>query len=252
MAFDGISRVGFICNQSYEPERYEKLNKMIDTVGMDRSKVDFCAPTYKHTITQEVYRKYVKTPMGAHLPWVKGYTRNSELSLIINFYTNLERIVSDFSDGVFLLFESDVEIRTDNLSYFPDLLHTLKTATGKWDMVNIGGMNGKNGENMWESGYIEDITTQGSTNRLQRKFSTRLCDSHILSYGGAVKLLKMFKDHADYCMPLDHYITFFLENDRGFKYYWSDKYYFYQRTTSGQESSTIQNDPRVASIQTSS
>jgi hypothetical protein len=248
MVFDGITRVGFICNQSYEPERYEKLNKMINAIGMDWSKVDFCAPTYKHTITDDMYRKYVKTPMAIHLPWVNGYTRNSELSLILNFYTNLERIVTGFSDGLFLLFESDVDVRIDNLSYFPDLLDTLKDATGKWDMINIGGVNGNNGEGMWESGYIEDITTHNSRNRLERKFSTRLCDSHILSYGGAVKLLKYFKDNSDYCVPLDHYITFFLENNRDFKYYWSDKYYFYQRTTSGQESSTIQHDPRRVAI----
>jgi hypothetical protein len=248
MVFDGISRVGFICNQSYEPERYERLNKMIDTVGMDRSRVDFCAPTYKHTITDDVYREHVKSPVRAHLPWVNGYIRNAELSLILNFYTNLERIVTGFSDGLFLLFESDVDVRTENLSYFPDLLDTLKTATGKWDMINIGGATVRNGHDMWETGYIEDITTPTSTNRLQRKFHSRTADSHILSYGGAVKLLNLIKHHADYCMPLDHYITFFLENNPDFKYYWSDKYYFYQRTTSGQESSTIQNDPRRVAI----
>jgi len=221
---------------------------MIDTLNIGREKVVFCAPTYKHTITPEVYRRYVKSPVSSVCPWVNGYIRKSELSLILNFCKNLECIVSEFSEGIFLILESDVDTCTDNIPYLADLISMLTLNIGSWDVVNIGGSIVPNAHSMWEHGFIEDISTPKSTNRLERKFATRLTDAQLISYDGAVKLLEVLKTFDDYCVPIDNYITNFLPKNHWFKYYWSDKFYFYQRTTSGQECSSIQNDPREMSI----
>jgi len=244
--FAGVTQFRFICNKDYEPERYSRLNEMVvDALNIEREKVVFCQPTYKHTVTEEMYRQYVKTPMYAKIPGVSRYMKRSEISLVLNFRKNLEEIVEQFKDmkggGYFVICESDVQVYPEYAPLFKELISALdKTDETMWDCINIGSICIN--KEFFQLGYIEDITSPKDAVRIERRFTTRTADSHLFNMNGVKKLLNFFNSDMNYCVPLDHYITYLMENDRGFKYYWSYIPFFYQRSLKGDESSTIQND----------
>jgi hypothetical protein len=92
--FADITQFRFICNKDYEPDRYSRLNEMVDTLNIGREKVVFCQPTYKHTVTEEMYERYVKTPLHNKLPGVFRYMKRSEISLVLNF--KKKKIIENF------------------------------------------------------------------------------------------------------------------------------------------------------------
>jgi hypothetical protein len=140
-----VSQIRFICNKEFEPVRYERLNKMIDTLGLNRDIIRFHSPTYKHTITDEQFNTHVRSSLEEKLHWVgRKYQRRSELSLVLNYLYNLEEIEKEFEDGIFIIFESDVDVK-DNFKELPKLIEVLKQNAGKWDLVHFG-QNGHNGE----------------------------------------------------------------------------------------------------------
>jgi len=237
-AFKKISTVQFICNKDFEPVRYERLEKMVSDLQIDTDKVKFCCPTYKHTITSDIFSKYVRTPMNHLLPWVNRNLRKSELSIFLNYRKNLEIIDRNYLDGLFFIFESDIVQHGSilNISNAFDILSNNRTM---WDMVHLG-YGGQ--EQMWNPGYIEDFTNSESMVRFERRVNTRCLDSNIFTKRGIEKLLLYLKTNDDYAEPLDHYISRYLENDSSYKYYWSDPTYFIQMSTYGGEYSNIQND----------
>ena len=240
-----VSQIRFICNKDYEPRRYERLNNIIDTLGLNRDIIRFHCPTYKHTITSEQYNTHVKSSLEKKLHWVgRKFQRKSDLSLVLNYLYNLEEIERDFQDGIFIIFESDIDIK-ENFRDLPELIELLKKNTGLWDIVHFGqdGINGENDKkNMWQQGYIEDITKLGDSIRLERRPTTRCTDSHILSMSGVKKLLHHYRTELDYNIPIDYYFTELIKSNREFKYYWSDPTYCFQRSNLKLEDSAIQND----------
>jgi hypothetical protein len=241
-----VSQIRFICNKDFEPVRYERLNKMIDTLGLNRDIIRFHSPTYKHTITNEQFNTHVRSSLQEKLHWVgRKYQRRSDLSLVLNYLYNLEEIEKEFEDGIFIIFESDVDVK-DNFKELPKLIEVLKQNTGKWDLVHFG-QNGHNGEEdkkyMWQSGFIEDLTKPGDQVRLERKLDTTRCtDSHIISMSGIKKLLHYYRTQTDYYIPIDYYFIELMKSNYDFKYYWSDPTYCFQRSNLKLEESAIQND----------
>lgn len=240
-----VSQIRFICNKDFEPKRYERLNKMIDDTGLDRSIIIFDCKSYKHTITDEEYYTHVRTPIRKYIPHsAHKLQRKSDLSLILNYLYNLEDIERNFDDGIFIIFESDVDIK-ENFKELPNMISLLKENYGKWDAINFGqdGHNGENDKkNMWQPGYMEDITTSNDKIRLERRLGTRCTDSHIISMSGVKKLLAYYRKNTDYYIPIDYYFSELFKNNLNFKYYWSDPTYCFQMSNLGLDNSTIK-DP---------
>jgi len=237
-----VSQIRFICSNEFEPTRFDRLNKMIDKIGLDRSIIKFDCKCYKHTITDDIYNKHVRTSICNYIPWCKDkYQRKSDLSLILNYLYNLEDIERSFDDGIFIIFESDVDIKS-NFNELPNLIRLLKDNYGKWDAVHFGqdGHNGENDKrNMWQQGYMEDITTANDTIRLERRLGTRCTDSHIISMTGVKKLLNYYRKNTDYYIPIDYYFSELFKSNLEFKYYWSDPTYCFQMSNVGLDNSTI-------------
>ena len=237
-SFEKVSKIHFICNKEFEPVRYERLEKMVSDLKIDTDKVTYCCPTYKHTITDAIFNKYVRTPMNQLLPWVNRRLRKSELSIFLNYRKNLEIIDRNYLEGLFCIFESDV-VQYDNVINISKAFDILSNNTTMWDMIHIG--HGAE-DQLWIPGYIEDFTNSESPVRFVRKHSPRCLDSFVFTKRGIEKLLLYLKTNDDYAEPLDHYIGRYIENNSSYKHYWSDPTYFVQMSTYGGESSNIQND----------
>jgi hypothetical protein len=234
-----VKQIRFICNNEFEPKRYERLNRMIDSYGLNREIIKFDCATWKHTITDEIYNKYVKTPLNTRLPWVnRKYLRKAELSLILNYLYNLEDIEKNFTDGIFIIFESDVQFNK-NFGELPKLINTLKDNYGNWDIVNIGYSD--TGDN-WNNNFIEDITNSSNSIRLSLSTADRCTDSHIFSMNGIKKLLEYYRTNTDYYIPLDYYFKDYIDNNSNFKYYLSYPSLTFQMSNLKLDKSTIQDD----------
>jgi hypothetical protein len=239
--FSKVQQIQFICNPEFEPERYNFLMNIIQTTGMNQDKVKFICPTYKHTITDEQYCKHVRTPLKhAFRGYINRNLRKSELSLTLNFLANLQEIDKNYMDGMFCIFESDIDI-LPNIKKVNELFDSLDKTQSFWDLVHIGS-TGEHVTMSWNPGYIEDITCPTDTIRLERRVDPRCTDSLAISIQGVQKLLDYFTAMNDYCLPMDYYFMNLFKMNPQFKFYWSDPAYFYQRSNKGLIKSEIQND----------
>lgn len=251
-----IPLIYVISCEEFEPTRYFRLKEMFIKMDIPERLVEFICPTYKHTITDEMMNTYVKDNLVKILR-PTGMKR-AEISLFLNYKAVLENICNKYSDGIFLIFESDVMVIDENYPFFHEFLSEMNTKKEHWDLIHFG-------KDCSESDYfgkpfidgilpyrdkpielpntfVEDITCQNDTFRLIRKFHTRCTDSFLWNYTGIVKFLQYMNSNSIYDAPFDYYMTNFFENNLDFKQYWSISTFFIQRTNYGLEESTIQRD----------
>lgn len=260
-----ISSVYTISSPVFEPERFERLQKMFhDEIGLNEEMVNFVCPTYKTTISDDDMREYVKRDLILRLrpkPMKKG-----EISLILNFKSVLEEIEKNHKDGIFMIFESDVRT-VGNIGEIPEFLELINSKREEWDMIHFGRaaenqlfdvlnfcrhkspyreknqINKKVIETLGltkKKRFSEDITSEKDKIRLLRKINTRCTDTFVMTYRGVGRLLSHFREDMNYGAPLDYYIINFLENNLDFKFYWSDKTYFLQMSNQRETQSSIQ------------
>jgi hypothetical protein len=254
-----IDRIYFINSEEFELERNELLKDIfIKNILIPEENIKFICPTYKTTITNEIYDVHVKKDLMVNVrPTIP--TRKSELSLTLNYKVVLEDIEKNFKDGIFLIFESDV-FPINNYLELNDLLLFLNSIPKEsWDLIHIGFNGGDDIDgiykapwctsgtpyrnfNLNETNFIEDITNANSNVRLIRKFHTRCTDSFIWSYNGVKKFLNHMNNDTNYGSAFDYYLTNFLETNTDFKQYWTSTYYFIQGSNYGLVPSMIQDD----------
>lgn len=243
-----ISKIHCVSNPKFEPERYGMLKNLFNSQNINSCFINYISPTYKHTITEEIYNKHVKEQLVLNLRNTK--LKKSELSLFLNYKANLEHIVKNYKDGLFLIFESDAMLGKD-IEKLNDFLNNIKNK--KWDLIHIG-MSDKR---IWETpnfiestGYkdrkfheinIEDITNEKETFRLSRKFYTRCTDSFLWRYDSVVKFLNWLNNtDINYGIPFDYYMCNFFEKNINFKHYWSEDEFFKQGSNLKLIKTTIQ------------
>lgn len=231
-----------ICNRLFEPTRYKRLVEMCEEYAITNDMCTFISPTYKHTITDDIYSKYVRYD---YMKIVYGKSVNrGDISLILNTIAAYEYIEKTFLDGTFLVLESDV-IAEPSFNNFNECLNKLE---GKeWSAISLGVDEG----NIFDKSYcyfdgpyrrayqIDVKTMEENTNedlsspsdkdvRFIRKFHTRCTDSHLFSYKGIKQMLHHFHTDTNYATPVDYYFINVLEHDMTVKYYWSSESYFHQ------------------------
>lgn len=258
-----ISHICCVSNPAFEPERCKMLKDLFKGQNIDECFIKYISPTYKHTITKEIYdanitNQVVKTMRSNPM-------KDGELSLFLNYKANLEYIVKNYKDGAFLIFESDVMLGKD-IQKFNNFLDTIKDKN--WDLIHIGmyidnifdsplipGITGyrKNynfNKNLIEyiqnntsssKKYIEDITNEADMFRLIRKFHTRCCDSFLWKYETIASFLNWMNNiEKNYGSPFDYYLIHFLENNINHKHYWSFDQFFKQGSNIGLIPTTLQ------------
>lgn len=259
-----ISHICCVSNPKFEPERCKMLQELFKRQNIDECFIKYISPTYKHTITQEIYNKHITSQLVQTMR--KNPMKIGELSLFLNYKANLEYIVKNYKEGIFLVFESDVMLGKD-INKLNDFLTEIKDK--EWDLIHIGMfdngiydiplINGITGyrknfnfnvnlinyikENCsQEKKYIEDITNSGDKYRLIRKFHTRCADSFIWKYEAIVKYLDWLNNiETNFGAPMDYYMCNFFEKNLNFKHYWSNDEFFKQGSNLGIIPTTLQN-----------
>lgn len=238
--FKPIEQTYLICKQEFEKERYERLKFVMKYLALPTDSYTFLCATYKNTITDSEYEKYVRTPMKNLLPWVDRKLRKSELSLILNLYTILAEIDKQYLDGIFLILESDVVPKDDSIDKLPKFLEEVYRMRNEWECIHIG--HGSE-DQLWKTPFTESLTKGGDTIRLSRHLNTRCTDSMLWTKQGIEKMLKYMRKTEDYSEPLDHYMSrYFEENQDTFRFFWSQPTFFVQLSNYGSDTSTIQTD----------
>jgi hypothetical protein len=252
-----ITKIFAINSPEFEPLRYKLLNNLFTNLGCKDYNVKYICPTYKQTITDEIMNTHVKYNLVKRLR-INGMKR-SEISLFLNYKAVLKNIVENYSDGLFLIFESDIITKNNiDLNHFEEFISSMYSKKDNWDLIHIG-------RDLIDTGYfdkpycdcilpyrdkvfhlpetfVEDITNPNDKFRLVRKFHTRCCDSFLWNYKGVKKFYKYMCDQYFYDAPFDYYLTNFLENTLDFKHYWSLDTFFIQGSNYGIYESTIQKD----------
>jgi len=251
--FPLVDQIILLCNPEFEPERYKRLVTMLQHIGAEPYHCKFICPTYKHTITPNIYNMFVKQDLVTrirHLP-----TKRAELSLTLNSRSAYEFMERMYSDGVFLVFESDVFLK-ENWKDFNKCLEKLR---GKdWSCVHVGGVDYPIGIPYIEGptpyrgpvsreekitffeNSAEDLSSPGDEIRFVRKFHTRCTDSLLFTYKGLTQLLYQLRTDTNYAAPFDYYIINLAEKNMEFKHYWSTVTYFDQASNRGLDASTVQ------------
>ena len=257
-----VSRIHCVNNPVFEPDRHLMLEEMFKIQNVNSDFVKYISPTYKTTITQDIYYKYAKNQLVRHLR--NSYLSCGELSLFLNYRAVLEDIEKNYKDGLFLIFESDAMISKE-IHKFNQFLDFIKDK--EFDLIHLGicddGVFDKslqntfitgyrtNGEKMnndvidyqtentKENVYIEDITNKQSEFRVIRKFYTRCTDSFLWKYSGIVKFLNFMRTFEDYSSPFDYYMCNFFEKTLSFKHYWTANEFFIQGSNLGLIKSTL-------------
>ena len=251
--FPRIDQVYFLCNEMYESKRFHTLKTMCKDLGFLEGNCTFLCPTYKHTITDEMYSKYVQTDlvtvMRPNIPM-----KRAEISLFLNYKAALEHITMHFRKSTVLIFESDVYAKPN----WQELNTTMNLLHGKhWDCIHIGGVIDVNSlpfcdcvlpyrqspnREMFLANALEDLSSPTDSQRFFRKFHTRCTDSILWTTDGCERFLEHMKKDENYGAPFDYYFTNKLEKDMSFKHYHSLISFFDQASNNGMDPSTIQND----------
>jgi hypothetical protein len=260
-----ISRIYCVSNPAFEPQRYAMLQKMFSDLNVPADNVSYISPTYKHTITDEVYNSHITEQRVLRLR--KTPLKKSELSLFLNYIAVYEHIERNYKDheSLFFIFESDVMVGKDykRLNAFLDFANTKRN---EFDLIHVGMyasniydipfMNSPTGylsrnpqllpyihkNRVPNKLFIEDITNESSEFRLIRKFHTRCTDSFLWTYKGIVTFLNYMKlKERNYGTPIDYYMSNFFENNIDFKHYWSVDELFVQGSNLGLIETTLQN-----------
>lgn len=225
-----INKIFCICNKEYESERFNRLDKLFKSLHWD-TQVEYNCKTYKSTIDDDQYKKYVKTDDIFYLR--NSLLKKGELSLTLNFLEIFKTIKKNYSSGIFMTLESDILINGD-INNISKIIETLNNFDKSWDCVHIG-YDKPNILNEYDY-YKNDIG-------IRRKFNPRCTDSFIWTYNGILKILNYLENKLQYSfsIPFD-YIFNNLLKDKDFHFYWSNPTIFIQGSNAGLEKSTIQND----------
>ena len=224
-----LDRTYCICSEAFEPKRFIRLQQFFPSIKLD---VEFLQPTYKQSITEEIYNKYIQTDDIFQLR--PSILKKSELSLTLNFLHIFQTIRKNYSKGHFLILESDVYLHgnTDDIN---NIIETLNEHNPIWDCVHIG-FDKPNVLNNFD--YTKDSIG------IKRKFNPRCADSMIWSYNGIIKFLNYLEKEIQYnfSVPYDYILWNFFKIHNDFYFYWCNNEVFIQGSNSGIEESTIQNN----------
>jgi len=253
--YENIAQIFAINSPEFEPSRHDRLKNLFSNLGVNNDNIKYICPTYKQTITSEIMDKHVKNNIVKRLR-INGM-KKSEISLFLNYKAVLKNIFENYSDGLFLIFESDIFIDDTTIQNLNEFINSMYEKRDSWDLIHIG----KGGEDAYftkpyhdgtlpyrdnvfhlPETYIEDITNTGDKYRLVRKFHTRCTDSFLWNYKGVEKFYKYICNEYVYDAPFDYYMTNFFENRLDFKHYWSLDTFFIQGSNYGLDESAIQKD----------
>lgn len=238
-----VDHVYVICSPEFEPARYPKMKQLIDILKVPETHTTFACPTYKTTITDETMNQHVKQNSVHTILRRRDGMKKSEISLFLNFRHILETIRKNYTEGMFITFESDVIVLQQNMDKLESFLSSARDSVEQWDVIDLGSNTAFSGRrNTAYNGPQSELTLfsrRDETFEIKRMLYTRCTDSLLWSYSGVVKFLDYLEKQPFYEYPLDYYIDEFLHHHLEYRYYWSNMNFFIQTSNLGLCSSTI-------------
>jgi GR25 family glycosyltransferase involved in LPS biosynthesis len=220
-----ITHIYIIGNETKEPERVSYLKEYFKS----ENNVTFFQPTYKDTITDAEMKKYVPINESLH----NRPLRMSEISIFLNFIYLFEKILSTYSEGYFLVLESDVLFVRDHKDYLEAILKDIKTYN--IDCTSIGF-----GCNL----VPPRVNIESNTLQYARMTQVRCCDSMIFSYSGIKKVynyIQIFlKSGKSLNQPIDNFLQTYFENNLDYIYVWAWPPLCIQGSQNGKYKSNVQ------------
>jgi hypothetical protein len=133
-----FNKIFILCNKSIELQRYENMEKQITNANIDKSNIEY---TYKFWNTDIEDFKFKNNNNFIYENNLYQNLNNAEISLLINHINILKCIKEKYTEGIFLILESDayvfegMEFTDIKLIELINISHKLKD----WDIINIGG-----------------------------------------------------------------------------------------------------------------
>lgn len=208
----GISHIFIICDEKYEPERYQALKKWLSVFPQEYYSFElYCWGT---TVTKEDLAQY----------GIVGPSQ-SEASLIINHYKIFEKFCKEYNENDrILILESDV---IPVGSWVETLTIQMKKLEMKeWDFFQLGNGCGFTPVRFGYTLFGNDVYLCPQTRCTDSIVWTRKCADAILKYNKKIEL------------PIDHFLNKLI-NELSLKVYWGHPFVFVQGSQNGVYQTTI-------------
>jgi hypothetical protein len=231
--YSKINKVVCIVSEEKERDRYNKMVQQLVDNNFDDFITEYLLPTYYDNMDKKLFNK-IKINNSKYLISNNREISLREVSIFLNFYIIMKRILGYYRSGIFIIFESDVIFKENFNS-----LHTVisNTKLDSFDCISFG-----NGPHHIFSSF--DTETISTNIKLYKINSTRCMDSMIFSYNGIKKFVnyiesKIFDDSTGLDNPIDYFMNEFLKDD-SFNMFWTIPSFTDQGSQTGVYESNIQ------------
>jgi GR25 family glycosyltransferase involved in LPS biosynthesis len=210
-----IQNIYFIVHKEKEPERYKSILNIIDKFGFKNYSI--LKQLWASDITYDMRRNLCKTNRTSLLHGRIHPLSNGEISLFLNYISCLKEIRETYTDGYFIIFESDILLNSNFNAELEKVLELAKN-NNDWDIINIGSGQQEVPENI-----IPGL-------HLYKAKRNRCAEGIIWKYSAVCKFLDYVKDIDG---PIDTKMDVFCEFDGGFNIYWAHPPLVYQGSKCG-------------------
>ena len=223
------NKIYVLCNKDKETDRYNHLINKFDEVKLQH--YEFFNYIWGDEITADMRKKYCKSDYTMKLHGRNMVTKplsNGEISLFLNNIECLKKIKREYTDGLFIIMESDVIFEEDFNNKFDKLIGSIKELQN-WDIINIG--NRKQWMNKKDYYHNKPIIINGIY--FYREKINRCTEAIVWNYKSICKFLEYFEEKEDIDGPIDTKMDVFSEYIGGFNIYWNEPTFITQGSSNG-------------------
>lgn len=201
-----------IVNKENETDRFNNIIKQIDSYKLNNIlDINFFCYCWKNDITKEIRNKYCKSDwtMKKHNRDMKNSPlTNGEISLFLNHIESLRKIRKNYSNGYFLILESDIIFKNLFYENIENVLNDIKNIDSL-DILNIGEGVPNHFERL---GYPKSKPIIINKNKYYKENINKCTEGILWSYKGICKFLDYFEKDNNIDGPIDTKIDVFSKN----------------------------------------
>ena len=210
-----------LCNKDKEPERFKSAQNQIVTFNLSETlDIEHFNYIWADEITQEIRKKYCKSDwtMRKHGRNMKDKPlTNGEISLFLNHIECLKKIRKEYSDGNFIIFESDVLFKANFNIKLQTVLNQIQNIND-WDIINIG--YGTRDYMRRCMGHPKANPIKIGNNKYYKENINSCTEGIIWNYNGICKFLNYYEQKEDIDGPIDTKMDVLSTYIGGFDIYW--------------------------------
>lgn len=210
-----------IISKENERERYRNfLTQVVKYKLHEILNIHYFKHCWKTDITEEIRKKYCKSDwtMRKHGRNMKDKPlTNGEISLFFNHIECLKKIRKEYSDGNFIIFESDVLFRDIFNVNIRTVLNQIPNINN-WDIINIG--DGTRDYMKKYMGHPKTKPIEIGNNKYYKENINCCIEGIIWNYNSICKFLNYYEQKEDIDGPIDTKMDVLSTYIGGFNIYW--------------------------------